>query len=53
MSHGNTDVNASLHSVLINYQYVMLNQCLENMGVGLLHACISNLNKWLQIPVEL
>jgi hypothetical protein len=39
--HGNTDVNASLRSVLINYYYFMLNQCLENIGEGLLHACIS------------
>ena len=55
-SHGNTDVNASLRSVLMNYQYFMLNQCLENMGEGLLHACISSnrySNKRLkQIDIE-
>jgi hypothetical protein len=29
-------------SVLINYKYFMLNQCLENTCEGLLHACISS-----------
>ena len=25
-----------------NYEYFMLKQCLENIGEGLLHACISS-----------
>ena len=37
--------NASLRSVLsYNYEYFMLKQCLENIGEGLLHACISSLS---------
>ena len=37
--------------MLINY--FMLNQCLENMGEGLLHACISSLYyKRVEIFVE-
>jgi hypothetical protein len=26
----------------VNYEYFMLKKCLENIGEGLLHACISN-----------
>jgi hypothetical protein len=34
--------NASLRSVLAYYEYFMLKQCLENIGEGSLHACISS-----------
>jgi hypothetical protein len=27
-----------------NYEYFILKQCLENIGEGLLHACISSSN---------
>jgi hypothetical protein len=35
--------NASLRSVLANYLYFMLNQCLESIDKGCcMHACISS-----------
>jgi hypothetical protein len=33
---------ASLRSVLVISEYFMLIECLENVGEGLLHACISS-----------
>jgi hypothetical protein len=33
--------NARLRTALANSKYLMLNQRLENIGEGLLHACIS------------
>jgi hypothetical protein len=38
--HGN--LSASLRSVSAISEYFMLIQCLENIGEGLLHACISS-----------
>jgi hypothetical protein len=36
-------LNASLRSVLAIPEYFMLIQCLENIGEGLLRACISSI----------
>jgi hypothetical protein len=53
--HGNIwRHNASLRPMLPNYEYFMLNHCLEKIGGGLLHACISSVsiyaNKYSVIP---
>jgi hypothetical protein len=32
----------SVGIIKCNYEYFMLKQCLENIGEGLLHACISS-----------
>jgi hypothetical protein len=49
-------LSASLRSVSAISEYFMLIQCLENIGEGLLHACISSLYilpLWLDIVINI
>jgi hypothetical protein len=47
-------LNASLRSVLAIPEYFMLIQCLENIGEGLLRACISSIGiNWSKLKYNL